>query len=228
MIVKGMLVLTLGGMLTGATDLDLRNHSASTRFKQTAALSRSIPATVGAHRRAPELQRLEEAVRQLGGKAHHARILLSAGREFRIDPVFLAAVAHVESSFRPRVSSKLGARGLMQLRPTVIHVLGVIDPWDPQENIMAGAAYLLHCFERYAKHPNSTYLALAAYNIGPGPVEKLTRSDPAKRFVHKVLTAYNSVAEDQIPVKRAETGMHRKSARSSSGQQARHRPPAAQ
>ena len=87
----------------------------------------------------------------------------------------------------------------MQLRPIVIEVLGVTDPWDPHQNIMAGTAYLRNCFERYKHCPNSTYLALAAYNIGPGSVEKLNRSDAAGRFVRKVLQAVQSPDRQSDP-----------------------------
>jgi len=128
-------------------------------------------------------------------------MLLSAGREFDIDPVLLAAVTYVESSFRPKATSHRGARGLMQLRPVVLNVLGVTDPWDPHENIMAGASYLRTCFDRYASQPESTFLALAAYNIGPGPVTKLTRSDAAERFVKKVLAVYNRFTDSPIPIR---------------------------
>ena len=65
---------------------------------------------------------------------------------------------------------------------------------------MAGAAYLRNCFERYKHCPNSTYLALAAYNIGPGPVEKLNQSEAARRFVRKVLRVYNRLTDSPIPM----------------------------
>ncbi|MGB6065686.1 MAG: lytic transglycosylase domain-containing protein [Desulfomonilaceae bacterium] len=153
-----------------------------------------------AHISIRELDDLKRVILSLGGNPSYARILVLAGREFNIDPVFIAAVAHVESSFRPRAASCRNARGLMQLRPIVIKVLGVTDPWNPHQNIMAGAAYLRHCFERYKHCRNSTYLALAAYNIGPGSVEKLKRSDAAGRFVRKVLRVYNRLTDAPIPL----------------------------
>lgn len=140
--------------------------------------------------------RLRDTVTAIGGEPHHARVLFHAGREFEIDPFFLASVAFVESNFRPRIQSNRNAKGLMQLRPVVLEVLGVTNPWDPYQNVMAGAAYLRHCFERYAKYDNSTYLALAAYNIGPGKPQKLENSEAASRFVKKVLTVYNRLSTD--------------------------------
>lgn len=142
--------------------------------------------------------RLRETVLALGGEAHHARVLFQAGHEFEIDPFFLASVAFVESNFRPNICSNRNAKGLMQLRPVVLEVLGVTNPWDPYQNVMAGAAYLRHCFERYSKYDNSTFLALAAYNIGPGGIRKLENSESASRFVKKVLTVYNKLSTNPL------------------------------
>lgn len=201
MILHGMLLLSLGGMLT-SLDYD------PALAKPEICMPKARPAVVtgrastgrAAHITVQELENLESVVSSLGGKPEYARILISAGREFHIDPVFIAAVTHVESSFKPRAASCRNARGLMQLRPIVLEVLGVTDPWDPHQNIMAGAAYLRNCFERYQHFPNSTYLALAAYNIGPGPVEKLNSSDAAGRFVRKVLRVYNRLTDSPIPI----------------------------
>jgi soluble lytic murein transglycosylase-like protein len=165
-------------------------------------VSKEVRDRLQRHVRAQEEEKIRKIVCAAGGKPEYADSLITAGREFEIDPTLLAALTFVESSFRPRAASNRGARGLMQLRPIVLEVLGVTDPWDPHENIMAGAAYLRTCFERYARYSNSTYLALAAYNIGPGPVEKLTRSDAAERFVRKVLRVYNGWSDARIPVNR--------------------------
>jgi soluble lytic murein transglycosylase-like protein len=148
-----------------------------------------------------ELAKLKLMIKSLGGDPEFAAMLQRAGREFQIDPVFLTAVTFVESGFRPRAASSKGARGMMQLRPVVLDVLGVTDPWDPAENVMAGAAYLNYCFERYRQNSDSTYLVLAAYNIGPGSVGKLTRSEPASRFVKKVLSVYNKFTDKPIQVR---------------------------
>lgn len=218
MILQGMLFLSLGGMLTGG-DCDsalARPEICMPQVQRTAVIR-----PVDAARKAPvgiqELESLKSVVSSLGGKPDYARLLILAGREFQIDPVFIAAVTHVESSFKPRAASCRNARGLMQLRPIVLEVLGVTDPWDPHQNIMAGAAYLANCFERYKHCPNSTYLALAAYNIGPGPVEKLNQSEAAKRFVRKVLRVYNRVTDIPIPMTDKSTKDLEKSARSLGG-----------
>jgi soluble lytic murein transglycosylase-like protein len=201
MILHGMLFLSLGGMLTGLDhDPALAKPEICMPKAQQAVVTRRVSSGGKNNVSVKELENLKSVVSALGGKPEYARILILAGREFHIDPIFIAAVTHVESSFRPRAASCRNARGLMQLRPIVLEVLGVTDPWDPHQNIMAGAAYLRNCFERYKHCPNSTYLALAAYNIGPGPVEKLNRSDAAGRFVRKVLRVYNRLTDSPIPI----------------------------
>ncbi len=215
MILHGMLLLSLGGMLT-SLDHDpalAKPEICMPKTRPVVVSGRISPGRTG-NISAQELENLESVVSALGGKPEYARILISAGREFHIDPVFIAAVTHVESSFRPRAASCRNARGLMQLRPIVLEVLGVTDPWDPHQNIMAGAAYLRNCFERYQHLPNSTYLALAAYNIGPGPVEKLNSSDAAGRFVRKVLRVYNRLTDSPIPITGKALEDSEKSARS--------------
>ncbi len=157
-----------------------------------------------------ELEKLKTIVAVLGGKPEHATILQKAGREFEIDPVLLASVTFVESSFNPQACSNKNALGMMQLRPIVLNVLGVTNPWNPHDNIMAGAAYLRNCFDRYGNHEHSTYLVLASYNIGPGSVEKLTRSEAAERFVKKVLKVYNRFTDVPIIIKIDEKNVSKK------------------
>lgn len=201
MILHGMLCLSIGSMIT-VTSVDSIAGRPALCGPRPITLSGEDRVRFQAHLRAREEEMIKRMVRSSGGKPEHADSLIHAGREFEIDPALLAALTFVESSFRPRAASGRGARGLMQLRPIVLEVLGVTDPWDPHENIMAGAAYLKTCFERYAPYPNSTYLALAAYNIGPGPVNKLTGSDAAERFVRKVLRVYNGWTDVPISVNR--------------------------
>ncbi len=194
----GIVLLSLGSLLSGAVENVFADRRTPSRRDmrpimeaQTNMPSTDMGETLWKHR---ELARVAGVVRSLGGSPHHAPIFLAAAKEYEIDPAFIASVAFVESSFRTRAVSNCGARGLMQIRPLVMKIMGVTDPWDPYQNVMAGAGYLRYCFERYRSHSNSTYLALAAYNIGPGRVKKLTGSDPAKRFVRKVMGVYSKVS----------------------------------
>jgi soluble lytic murein transglycosylase-like protein len=106
------------------------------------------------------------------------RIILdeSAAQGVRADLV--RAVIQVESAFNPRARSTKGALGLMQLMPGTAADLGVRDAFDPRENIRGGVAYLRSLLDRYDRNEE---LALAAYNAGPGSVEKYGRQVPPYR-----------------------------------------------
>jgi soluble lytic murein transglycosylase-like protein len=198
MILESLMCISLGSLFVGSVDTPSMTRVSAAAAPQASVVSARALSDREARLREQELKLLKSAVCSLGGKSQHADIILKAGRKFEIDPMFLTAVTFVESSFRVKAKSCKEARGLMQLRPIVTRHHGVTDPWDPHQNIMAGAAYLRTCFQRYDRHPNSTYLALAAYNIGPGPVPKLHASPAAKRFVKKVLRVYNRLTDEPI------------------------------
>lgn len=87
----------------------------------------------------------------------------AAGRRYDLSPALLLAVARQESGLRADIVSSAGAIGIMQLMPKTAAELGV-DPHDPTQNIMGGAAYLRQMLDRFDGHLD---LALAAYNGGP-------------------------------------------------------------
>jgi soluble lytic murein transglycosylase-like protein len=104
-----------------------------------------------------------------------------------IRPELVRAVIQVESAFNPRAVSPKGAMGLMQLMPATAARFGVIDPFNPVENIRAGVHYLRLLLDRYNDNES---LALAAYNAGPKAVEKHGTKVPPYRetqnYVRKI------------------------------------------
>lgn len=96
-------------------------------------------------------------------------ILERSARENDLTPGLLRAVVRRESAFRPCAVSRAGAMGLMQLMPATARSLGVADPFDPAENVLAGSRYLRQLLERYG---GDLMLALGAYNAGPGRVDR--------------------------------------------------------
>lgn len=96
-------------------------------------------------------------------------LLSKAGAKHNIDVELLASVVKAESGGQTHAISRTGAQGLMQLMPGTARTLGVKDSFAPDQNIDGGSAYLDALLTRYR---DNLALALAAYNAGPGAVDK--------------------------------------------------------
>ena len=121
-----------------------------------------------------------------GGAVDLDAIFEAAGQRYNIPANLLKAVAKVESDFRPNVTSRSGAMGIMQLMPGTARGLGVTDAFDPEQNIMGGAKYLRQMLDQFDGDLN---LALAAYNAGPNNVIKYGGIPPfteTQNYVKKV------------------------------------------
>ena len=102
------------------------------------------------------------------------------------------AVMQVESAFNPNAISPKGAMGLMQLMPATMRQYGVRNAFNPAENVRAGVAYLRDLLDRYS---NNEELALAAYNAGPGAVDKHGQAVPPYRETRNYVAKISKMTE---------------------------------
>lgn len=103
-----------------------------------------------------------------------------------IEESWVRAIIHAESAFDPAAVSPKGAQGLMQLIPATAARFGVVDPFDPAENIRGGVEYLAYLLARYE---GDRQLATAAYNAGEGAVDRYDGIPPypeTQNYVAKV------------------------------------------
>jgi soluble lytic murein transglycosylase-like protein len=102
----------------------------------------------------------------------------------------IRAVMHVESNFNPHAVSRKGAMGLMQLMPTTARAMGVVDAFDPRQNVLGGVRLLRILANNF---DGDQVLTLAAYNAGEAAVRKYRGVPPyaeTQRYVQRVLSHY--------------------------------------
>lgn len=118
-------------------------------------------------------------------------LLARAGAQHHVDADLLASVVHAESGGRVQAVSRTGARGLMQLMPATALDLGVANSFIAEQNVQGGTMYLDGLLTRY--HDNIA-LALAAYNAGPGAVDRYRGVPPfreTRAYVARVIREFN-------------------------------------
>jgi soluble lytic murein transglycosylase-like protein len=117
-------------------------------------------------------------------------IIANASQQYGVSFPLLKAIIKAESGFDPRAVSKKGAKGLMQIMPENFKPLGIKDPFDPSQNIHAGARYFKQMYDRFK---GKLALSLAAYNAGPTAVERYKTVPPyeeTEEYVKRVLKFY--------------------------------------
>lgn len=115
-----------------------------------------------------------------------------AARKHGLPADFVHLVARAESAYRQDAVSPKGAIGIMQLMPGTAAALNA-DPHDPEQNVEAGTRLLRELLLQYQDHPDQLRRALAAYNAGPGAVQKYNGVPPypeTRAYVNKIVDAY--------------------------------------
>src|SRR6266542_2914914 len=151
---------------------------------------------------APETVRLKqhERVIVIRGIAHidapFSNLISEAARTYGVDPRLMVAIARRESAFNPNAVSRVGACGLMQLMPATARLLGVNDIFDVRQNVFGGAQYLRTLLDAFH---GDLDLTLAAYNAGPGAVQKYNGVPPfreTRAYVASIRAAYQRALQN--------------------------------
>jgi hypothetical protein len=138
-----------------------------------------------------EFEVLKGSIGPQGKQADKVQIqglIAQVAREQNIDSMMLRAVVEAESDYNQNEVSKTGAMGLMQLMPGTAKELGVVDAFNPYENLTGGAKYLNQMLKRYN---GNIELALSAYNAGPGKVDKakgIPNIPETQQYVNRIMT----------------------------------------
>ncbi|AOY78373.1 hypothetical protein BJL90_13835 [Clostridium formicaceticum] len=114
----------------------------------------------------------------------------AAAEKYNLSSALIKSVIKAESNFNPKALSRAGAQGLMQLMPATAKELQVTDVWNPQQNIEGGAKYLRQLLDQY---DGNLSLSLAAYNAGPGNVNRYGGIPPFAETQNYVKSILNSL-----------------------------------
>lgn len=127
------------------------------------------------------------------GKKDIDNIIEEISSKYGIDKNLVTSIANAESNKNPKAVSNKGAMGIMQLMPETAKDLGVKNPFDIRENVEAGVLYFKDMLNKYK---GDTEKALAAYNAGPGTVDKYGGIPPYKEtqnYIRKIMKQYTEL-----------------------------------
>jgi soluble lytic murein transglycosylase-like protein len=135
------------------------------------------------------------------------QVISAMAKKHNVKEAFIKSIIRAESGFNPNVVSNKGAIGLMQLMPATAQDLG-LDPKVPAQNVEAGTKYLGWLLKRYKNQRNPMVKAIAAYNAGPGWVDKYKGVPPfseTRAYVKRVLTYYEQYGGERVVIAQAST-----------------------
>ncbi|MBO8430119.1 lytic transglycosylase domain-containing protein [Spirochaetes bacterium] len=157
------------------------------KHKQTESLANAIGELSGTNNNR-EISTLN--IGNPGTKSQILDMVTMISDKYGVDDRLVKALIRQESGFNPNAKSKAGAMGLMQLMPATAKSLGVQNAFNPVQNVDGGVRYLKSMLERYN---GNIILALAAYNAGPGAVDKYSGVPPyqeTQNYVKNILANY--------------------------------------
>ena len=134
---------------------------------------------------------LRESKKKRKKKGRYDSLIKEASLKYDIEFSLVKALIKVESNFKRKAVSKVGAMGLMQIMPANMRLLKIKNPFNPRQNIMGGTLYLKKMIKTF---PGNLSFAIAAYNAGPASVQKYKGIPPYKEtqnFVKRVMRYYS-------------------------------------
>jgi soluble lytic murein transglycosylase-like protein len=200
----GVVLFLLTGSITAQTAVELQRAAAQVMEKSVARQRESVAVQARGSLERPEgdagfftfswAKLIAESPESFAdcdplSQSEIGRLVTENAQREGLRPDVLREVMRRESAFRPCAVSKKGAQGLMQLMPATAGELGVTNPFDPEQNVAAGAKFLKKLLDRYS---GDLTLALSAYNAGPGRVDEangVPRITETQNYVGAILKA---------------------------------------
>ncbi len=133
---------------------------------------------------------IQNGISKNASKSQILAMIDNVAKKHGVDEKLVRALVRQESGFNPKATSHCGAMGLMQLMPATAKGLGVKDAYNPVENVEGGVKYLKNLLNKYN---GNVILSLAAYNAGPGAVDKYDGVPPyseTQNYVKSILANY--------------------------------------